>query len=74
MVRYFIMVEEYAMKIEHIFYLKENQDLTTEQRNVLIQNVLADMKKEAMRMGHKKGVSICKNALNGLENANNSTY
>ena len=68
------MVEEYAMKIEHIFYLKENQDLTTEQRNTLIQNVLAEMKKEAMRIGHRKGISICKNALDGLENANSSTY
>ena len=73
-VRYFIMVEEYAMKIEHIFYLKKNQDLTSEQRNVLIQNVLADMKKEAMRIGHRKAVYICKNALDGLENANSSTY
>lgn len=68
------MVEEYAMKIEHIFYLKENQDLTTGQRNTLIQNVLSDMKKEAMRIGHRKGVFICKNALDGLENSNSITY
>jgi hypothetical protein len=34
--RFWIMVEEYTMKIEHIFYLKENQDLTTEQRNTLM--------------------------------------
>ena len=74
MVRYLIMVEEYAMKIEHIFYLKENQNLTTDQRNTLIQNVLTELKKEAMRIGHRKGVSICKNALDGLENANSSTY
>lgn len=62
------------MKIEQIFYLKENQDLTTEQRNTLIQNVLAEMKKEAMRIGHRKGVAVCKNALDGLENASSSTY
>jgi hypothetical protein len=68
------MVKEYAMKIEHIFYLKENKDLTTEKRNILIQNILAEMKKEAMRIGHYKGVALCKNALNGLENANSSNY
>ena len=68
------MIETYAMAIERIFYLKEYQDLTNEQRNVKIQNVLADLKKESMRIGHKKGVSICKNALIGLENANSSIY
>ena len=62
------------MAIERIFYLKEYQDLTNEQRNTKIQNVLADLKKESMRIGHKKGVAICKNALDGLENANSSTY
>lgn len=66
------MVEEYTMKIEQIFYLKENQDLTVEQRTTLIQNVLTEFKKEAMRIGHRKGVSICKKALDGLEN--NNTY
>jgi hypothetical protein len=68
------MIEEYAFKIENIFYLKENQSLTKEQINMKIQNILADLSKEAMRIGHKKGVSLCKKALEGLENANNNTY
>jgi len=68
------MIEEYAAKIENIFYLKENQSLSKDQRNIEIQNVLCELKKEAMRIGHKKGVSLCKNALEGLENANSSNY
>ena len=68
------MIEEYAAKIENIFYLKENQSLSKDQRNIEIQKVLCELKKEAMRIGHRKGVSLCKNALEGLENANSSNY
>jgi hypothetical protein len=31
------MIEEYAAKIENIFYLKENQNLSKDQRNIEIQ-------------------------------------
>lgn len=37
-------------------------------------NLLSDVYKKGKRKGHKKAVEICKNALNGIENANSSNY
>lgn len=60
------MSEEYAMKIELIFYLKENENLTNEERNIKIINVLKELEKEAIGIGRNRGVSMCKNALENL--------
>jgi hypothetical protein len=68
------MLEEYALRIEELFYLKENERLSNRERNGLMLNILNDLKKQSMRRGHIKAVKICKNALDGIESANTSTY
>lgn len=60
------MINEYASKIESIFYLIENQDLTQEERLSKIKNCLSELKEETRKNAYKKAVNDCKNALNNL--------
>lgn len=63
-----------ANKIFEIFALKENQNLTNEQQKNMVEKIIEDVYNKGRRSGHNKAVEICKNALNGLEHANNNLY
>lgn len=43
-------------------------------RFLAIHQMIVDVYNKGRRYGHIKAVEICKNALDGLENANSSTY
>lgn len=43
-------------------------------RYVEMYNILVKIKNNGKREGHRKAVELCKNALEGLENSNSSSY
>ena len=63
-----------ADEIFRIFALKENQNLSNDEKKNLVEKIIVDVYNEGRRSGHNMAVKICKNALNGLENANSAMY
>lgn len=61
-------------EIFKIFAFNENQDLSNEVKKDLVAKIVINVYNKGRRSGHNKAVEICKNALKGLENANNALY
>lgn len=59
------MEDTYVHQIESVFYLKENQDLSQEQINKKLKDIVIDIMNES----HKIGFNRCKKSV--LDNVNN---
>lgn len=60
--------KQIAEQIFEIFSLKENEELSNEQKKVMIENIIVKVYCKGRISGHNRGVYICQNALKGLEN------
>ena len=59
-------------KLKDLINICENE--VGNKRYVEMYNILVEIKNKGKREGHMKAVEICKNALEGLENSNSSSY
>ncbi len=59
-------------KLKDLVRICENEE--GNKRYVGMYNILVEIKNNGKREGHRKAVEICKNALEGLENSNSSSY
>lgn len=69
-----MITRQVAYKIFEIFALKENEHLTIDQQLDLVEEIVVDVYNKGRRAGHNKAVSICQDALKGLENSNSNLY
>jgi len=59
-------------KLKDLIKICENE--VGNKRYVEMYNILVEIKNKGKREGHKKAVEICKNALDGLEYSDSSSY
>ena len=59
-------------KLKDLINICENE--VGNKRYVEMYNILVEIKNNGKREGHRKAVGMCKDALEGLENSNSSSY
>tara|TARA_R110000824_G_scaffold1752_1_gene8718 strand:+ start:1588 stop:1782 length:195 start_codon:yes stop_codon:yes gene_type:complete len=59
-------------KLKDLINICENE--VGNKRYVEMYNILVEIKNNGKREGHRKAVEMCKDALEGLENSNSSSY
>lgn len=61
------MIEEYATRIESLFYLKENTKLTNNQRNECIKGILSEFRNKSLMTGERRMMHKINEAILNIE-------